>query len=338
MPLRIFSRKKSQADASAETIVVEQAPGREEPPIDVYEPANKPQLHQDSLHRQLQLGRFGIITTNAAHWQNHPDLQQVLQQANAELDQRFALVPEGFVSIPQCIDDSPGCEESDWETEAFLLAQYPVTNAEYQLFVDVGAYSELELWPEEAWPHLIDLKDQTGQPGPRFWREGLHDQRLADHPVVGICHWEAEAYARWAGYRLPSEAEWQMAASWQLRSSANVLRRYPWGDAFDVQKCNVWISGVGRTVPVDRYEKGAAPNGVCQLVGNVWEWTGSVFEAVDAEGNPVVGDMLMMSVRGGAFDTYFASQATSSFRTGLATLARAHNVGFRCAMDLPKEQ
>jgi iron(II)-dependent oxidoreductase len=86
-------------------------------------------------------------------------------------------------------------------------------------------------------------------------------------------------------------------------------------------------------VPVSEYVSGASPNGVLQLIGNVWEWTGSNFE-VSYEYRPVVGDMLLKSIRGGAFDTYFAAQATSAFRTGMAALARVHNVGFRCALDM----
>jgi iron(II)-dependent oxidoreductase len=180
---------------------------------------------------------------------------------------------------------------------------------------------------------LIDFKDLTGHPGPRFWEHGRHDKRLADHPVVGVCYYEAAAYAFWTGARLATEAEWQMAASWRIRSSAQVLRRYPWGDALDTTRCNIWASNIGRTVPVHEFSPGAAPNGVLQLVGNVWEWTEGDFMVTDKDGRPIVGDMLMKVIRGGAFDTYFPSQATSSFRTGLNVLFRMHNVGFRCALD-----
>lgn len=102
----------------------------------------------------------------------------------------------------------------------------------------------------------------------------------------------------------------------------------------DPERCNLWVSDVHGTVPVDRYESGAAPNGVLQLIGNVWEWCSSDYEVVDECGRMVVGDMLLKEIRGGAFDTYFPSQATSAFRTGLPSLIRAHNVGFRCIVDL----
>jgi iron(II)-dependent oxidoreductase len=285
------------------------------------------------LRSCMQLERYGVIVTRGERWRAHPDYDSVFQGALDLIDQRFALVPEGFVSMPATVSDQPGCPEIDVETEPFLLARTCVTNAQYQKFVDSGGYEELDLWPEEMWPHLIGFHDQTGKPGPRFWRSGKHDSGKADHPVVGICFYEAETYARWAGFRLPSEAEWQMAASWRIRSSAHVFRRYPWGDAVDVRRCNIWSSGRNGTVPVTNYSEGAAPNGVLQLIGNVWEWTATDLEITDEAGRPVVGDMLMKSIRGGAYDTYFSCQATSHFRTGLACLSRAHNVGFRCVLD-----
>jgi iron(II)-dependent oxidoreductase len=73
---------------------------------------------------------------------------------------------------------------------------------------------------------------------------------------------------------------------------------------------------------------------VQQLIGNVWEWTASELELVDSQGRHVIGEMPLRGVRGGAYDTYFDTQATASFRTGLILLTRAHNVGFRCALDV----
>lgn len=125
-----------------------------------------------------------------------------------------------------------------------------------------------------------------------------------------------------------------MAASWHVKSDADVLRRFPWGDAMNTQRCNVWLTGLGTTVPVDAYPEGAAPNGVRQLVGNVWEWTSSRFEIFDPEDQPIVGEMPMYAVRGAAFDAYFEAQATSQFRTGQIALGRTHNLGFRLAMNL----
>jgi gamma-glutamyl hercynylcysteine S-oxide synthase len=323
MALRLFSRRRERSPS----------PGHPLGPKD-YRPATAEPLDSDPLQRLVQLGRFGHILATREQWTSRDDIAAICSDAQAAIDAAFAIVPDGFISLPQTVADEPGGPEQDIETTAFLLARCPVTNAQYQKFIDAGGYEELPLWPEDIWPHLIDFKDAAGHTGPRFWREGRHDERLAEHPVVGVCWYEAVAYARWAGYRLPTEAEWQMAASWRIRSSAHVLRRYPWGDTLDSKRCNIWATGLGSTAAVEAFTPGAAPNGVLQLIGNVWEWTDSDFDVKQDEGRAVVGDMLMKSIRGGAYDTYFASQATSLFRTGLATLSRPHNVGFRCAMNV----
>lgn len=332
MGLKLFSRRAAQAPApSVPQRRPEPRPPRTPPP---FEPAEPIILEADPLLRCLQLERYGIISARQEHWRNHPGAQAVVEAAAAAIDEQFALVPEGFASLPQTANGLPGCPETDVETAAFLLGRHTITNAQFQKFVDAGGYEDLEYWPKDIWPHIIDFRDQTHVSGPRYWRNGRHNKALASHPVVGVCYYEAAAYARWAGFRLPTEAEWQMAASWRIRSSANVLRRYPWGDALDVSRCNIWASGVGTTLPVTACEAGAAPNGVLQLIGNVWEWTSSDFEITDDEGRAIIGDMVMKSIRGGAFDTYFPFQATAGFRTGLASLMRTHNTGFRCALDL----
>lgn len=326
MGLNLFSRKQTA-----------ERPGRKGRAVgqgDDYQLADALTVSEDPLKSHLQTERYGALAVDAERWADYPGVKDARKKALEKIDDRFAMVPDGFASIPQTVNDDPGTPEIDVETAAYLLSRHPVTQAQYQLFVDDGGYEQLELWAQDIWPHLIDFKDLTGHAAPRFWREGRHDRRLCDHPIVGICHYEAAAYTNWAGYRLPSEAEWQMAASWRIRSSAQTIRRYPWGDALDINKCNIWSSGVGRTVPVGEYETGAAPNGVIQLVGNVWEWVDGVYDVGDGSGGRVVGDMVLKSIRGGAYDTYFASQATSTFRTGLVGLARVHNVGFRCAMDV----
>jgi iron(II)-dependent oxidoreductase len=323
MPLGLFSRATAALDSQS---ILAQGE---------FIRAPKTKLADDPLEQALQLGRFGVIVGQQDRWRDHPKFKKALTEAIRAIDERFALVPEGFVSIALSTFDQPGGPETDCETEPFLLSRHAVTNAEFQHFVDGGGYEDLELWPEDIWPHLISFKDQTGQPAPRFWQDGRHHRQLANHPVVGISFYEAAAYASWAGFRLPNEAEWQMAASWRTRSSAHVHRRYPWGDTLDLSLCNIWASGHGGTLPVNACPDGAAPNGILQLIGNTWEWVSSDFEATDRNGRKIVGDMLLKGIRGGAYDTYFPWQAVSAFRTGLGSLARVHNVGFRCAMDLP---
>jgi iron(II)-dependent oxidoreductase len=328
MVLQLFSRrpvgKKTRSKSS-------RPPAPEQ---DAFEPADPTPLDPDALHQCVQLERLGHLMANRHKWNDHREFEQICRSATQRLDEMFAIVPEGFATLPQAVNDQPDGLETTVETEPFLLARHAVTHGQYRKFVDAGGYDDLDLWPKDIWPHLIDFKDLTGQAGPRYWRNGRHNKPLADHPVVGVCYYECAAYARWAGYRLPTEAEWQMAATWRIRSAANVLRRYPWGDSLDLGRCNIWGSGIGKTAPVAEYALGAAPNQALQLVGNVWEWTACDFEVTDGEGGRVVGDMCMAAIRGGAFDTYFPSQATSIFRSGLVRMARSHNVGFRCVLDL----
>ena len=178
MALRLFSRKaEPEAPAQRGTQVPKPRP---EP---VYEPAPVLTLDGDPLRQQLQLERYGIILNGQDRWRQYPHAEEVISSAVSAVDAHFALVPEGFASLPQYIIDVPGAPELDLETSPFLLARQNVTNAQFQKFVDAGAYEELELWPKDIWPHLIDFRDLTDHCGPRYWRNGRHDQPLADHPV-----------------------------------------------------------------------------------------------------------------------------------------------------------
>lgn len=342
MVLRLlgFKQRPAPAETPAATPAqgVRRVPQPRTPQRVEFEPAQHVVPAEDSLERAVQAQRYGYVVRQRSQWAGHALLEAAYRAAIAEVDNTFAIVPEGYVTMAKCVVDYPGTAEEDVATQPFLLAKHCVTNQQYQHFVDGGGYQQMDLWPEDVWPHMIGFRDATDHPGPRYWRDGVHNRLLADHPVVGISYFEAAAYARWAGYRLPSGAEWQMAASWHIRSTANILRRYPWGDAFDSARCNVWASCIAQTVPVSHYANGAAPNGVLQLVGNVWEWTDGDYQCCDEAGRPIVGDMLLKEIRGGAFDTYFPAQATSTFRTGLASLTRAHNVGFRCVANLGDDE
>ncbi len=334
MALKLFSRDKSESRAVSGRARHKNEPPSSQTPATEFDAAPSETLDNDPLKRLFQQGRWNVILREHAKWCDHPGGEAVIDKTKQELEHCMALVPTGSVTISQTLTDQPGSPEEDVELAPFLLDVHCVTNARFQKFADAGGYDTLEYWPEEIWPHLIELKDSTGQPGPRFWRNGRHDARLADHPVVGVSWYEAQAYALWIGQRLPTEAEWQMAASWHIKSSTDMMRRFPWGDAMDNTRCNVWSSRLAGTVPVHEYQNGAAPNQVRQLVGNIWEWTDTEYAIMDDYGRPIVGEMPMHVTRGGAFDTYFETQATNYFRTGQLALARSHNTGFRCAMDL----
>lgn len=328
MALKLFSRAKS-----ARRNRIKPGP-LQVPSASDFEPSRKMKLSEDPLKRHVQQGRYNVVLREDIQDESRQGKEGARRACRDHLERSLALVPAGSVIIPLTLSAQPGSAEEDHEVSPFLLDIHTVTNARFQTFVDAEGYDSLEYWPEEIWPHLIELKDLTGQPGPRFWRNGRHDARLCHHPVTGVSWYEAQAYALWIGLRLPTEDEWQMAASWHINSSADIMRRFPWGDAMDNTRCNIWSSCLCGTVPVDQYANGAAPNQVRQLVGNVWEWTDTEYNITDDEARPILGEMPMHVVRGGAFDTYFETQATNEFRTGQIALARKHNTGFRCAMDL----
>jgi gamma-glutamyl hercynylcysteine S-oxide synthase len=262
-----------------------------------------------------------------------------LQEAQEALDETMAIVPEGVVAVHsrahETYDERKARqEERIINVEGFFLDRYSVTNREYAAFVEDGGYEQMTLWDEAIWPAVLGFLDRTGQPGPRFWSGGTFPTGQGEHPVVGVSWYEACAFTRWAGKRLPTDPEWIKAASWPVVTEGGkpAQRRYPWGDAMDRRKVNLWGSGFNGTVPVSALAAGSSVNGVEQLVGNVWEWTTSNFGCWEPAGRKIETATPLKSIRGGAFDTYFETQAHCQFQSGENPLARKHNIGFRCAL------
>lgn len=265
-----------------------------------------------------------------------------IARAQQMLEEKMALVPEGQVYLrpPQhsTSDDeelSGGGGGRIVSVEAALLDRYPVTNAQFKRFVDAGGYDEMALWDEEIWQGLFHFVDQTGLSGPRFWKDGTYPSGQAKHPVVGVSWYEAQAYSRWVGKRLPTDPEWVKAGAWPMpvHGGPPAQRRYPWGDAWEPHRANVWASGLGKTCPVTDFSDGVSVAGVYDLVGNVWEWTADSY-GIWHEEHGAEHEHSLKSLRGGAFNTYFESQATCQFQSGDSALARKHNIGFRCALGI----
>ncbi|NLE37949.1 MAG: formylglycine-generating enzyme family protein [Pirellulaceae bacterium] len=262
------------------------------------------------------------------------------------LQTRMALVPDGEVTLGP-VDEASGDEPVDPRSrraakthdvmvKRFFLDRYPVTNREYFEFVAAGGYRQASLWDEAILPAVLDFVDRTGEPGPHYWKEGCFLEGTEDEPVVGVCWHEAMAYARWVGKRLPSDAEWVKAGAWPVPMANNqrLQRKYPWGDDMDRARANLWESGPGHVVGVHEFAEGVSVGGVYQLIGNVWEWINSPFHGGGHPLGVLSFKTPMKTIRGGAFDSYFDTQATCQFQSGDSALARKRNIGFRLAIGV----
>jgi iron(II)-dependent oxidoreductase len=240
------------------------------------------------------------------------------------------------------------------EVAPFRIDRAPVTNERYAEFVADGGYDEPRLWTDTGWKWRMEA-DLTA---PQFWhREGAGSgatawtvlrfgQRLgladiAGEPVQHVCWYEADAFARWAGRRLPTETEWEYAASW---GPDGRKRRYPWGDADpDAARANLGQTRLGPEASGTR-AAGTSAWGAEQMVGDVWEWTASDFTAYPGfrsfpyrEYSEVffpepgaAGEYKVL--RGGSWATHPSAMRTT-FRNWDYPIRRQIFSGFRCARD-----
>ncbi|HLF86292.1 MAG TPA: formylglycine-generating enzyme family protein [Nitrospiria bacterium] len=194
--------------------------------------------------------------------------------------------------------------------KAFYIDKYETTNLKYKKFVDT-----------------------TKRKPPATWKDGMYSGGRDNNPVTMVAWQDADEYCRWAGKRLPTEAEWEKAAR------GGDERQFPWGNEFDGSRANTEESKLDDTVPVGGYESGKSPYGVYDMVGNVWEWTADWYRPYpgNKEENEFFGDAFKVA-RGGAHGTsgghYIIQQLyRTSFRFFFYPDKSYTDVGFRCAKD-----
>jgi formylglycine-generating enzyme required for sulfatase activity len=163
------------------------------------------------------------------------------------------------------------------------------------------------------------------------------------HPVVDVSWYDAKTYCEWVGGSLPTEAEWEKAASWD--DETKTKRMFPWGDSIDCTFANYYgkddgfgISAcVGDTTLVGSYESGKSPYGLYDMAGNLGEWTSSLFQDYPYDANDGREDMSSSDYRvqrGGSWDDT-SNDTLSANRTNLDPAFTYYDVGFRCARDVP---
>jgi iron(II)-dependent oxidoreductase len=232
--------------------------------------------------------------------------------------------------------------------DAFFLDTAAVTNGDYAAFVDAGGYDDPRWWSPSGWAH----RQHSGIEAPRFWERpdgswwhrsfGVASPLPLHQPVVHVSFYEAEAYAAWAGKRLPTEAEWEKAARHDPATGRS--RRYPWGDD-DPTPAHANL-GQRHLAPAEAgaHPAGASPLGVHQLLGDVWEWTSSDFTPYPGfaafpydEYSLVFFGADYKVLRGGSFGTD-AVACRGTFRNWDYPIRRQIFAGFRCARDPSAEE
>jgi iron(II)-dependent oxidoreductase len=259
---------------------------------------------------------------------------------------REVLVPAGEFTMgtstePWALDNERPAHVA--HVDAFWLDTVPVSNGAYAAFIADGGYDDRRWWSEPGWRH----RTEAGLEAPGFWqrdgdswwrtRFGVVEPVPPDEPVQHVCWYEAEAYARWAGRRLPTEVEWEKAARYDPVSGRS--RRYPWGDDDPTaEHANLGQRHL-RPAPLGAYPGGASPLGVRQLIGDVWEWTSSSFRGYPGfvafpyrEYSEVFFGTGYKVLRGGSWATdRLACRGT--FRNWDYPIRRQIFAGFRCARD-----
>jgi iron(II)-dependent oxidoreductase len=166
----------------------------------------------------------------------------------------------------------------------YLIGMTPITNATYLHFAEGGGYERREWWSAEgwAWKEEYDITRPAGWTADRGseWRLGRLEPLDPHRPVVHVSWFEADAFARAHGARLPTEFEWEKAATWDQERALSLP--YPWGSEPPVPGVHANVDQLGRgTAPAGAYPAGSSPSGCLGMVGDVWEWTSSVFDGYD---------------------------------------------------------
>jgi len=214
------------------------------------------------------------------------------------------------LSADEDIIPYPGLNGLTVSVDSFLIDKYPVTNARYYEFLQNTGYRPV---------------DTTGYL--RHWKYDIYPQGQENYPVVYLSLEDMKAYARWAGKRLPTEAEWQLAAQ------GTDGRKWPWGNEFHGTMCN---NAFGKPTPVDAFSKGMSPYEVVDLVGNVWQMTNDMY---------FNGSNYFMIIRGGSFYNpeagrmYIKGGPQPLDKTQIMLMVsqgfdRSATVGFRCVKDI----
>jgi len=219
-------------------------------------------------------------------------------------EENMVLIPAGEFIMGSNTGFSNEVPERKVYVKAFYIDKYEVSNIDYKKFIDA-----------------------TGYPAPKHWNNNMYAAGEDNYPVVNISYYDAVAYAKYVGKRLPTEEEWEKAARFTDG------RRYPWGNEWNKTKCNtyVYLANNGPK-PVNSYPEGKSMYGCYNMSGNVWEWTSTYYKLVKE--NDSFLNKKYIVVKGGSW-LKLGNVARCSVRDGLPPNEGYADVGFRCVKDIP---
>jgi formylglycine-generating enzyme required for sulfatase activity len=265
-------------------------------------------------------------------------------------------IPPGNVRLGQTGIAEP---VNDFNVAGFYIDIYEVSNTKYKDFIDAGGYTTEAYWTSVGWAWRVANSITL----PEYWNDPTyHGGGIAGNeqfPVNGVSWFEADAYCRWAGGRLPTEAEWEKAAKGGCETrgdpgqcDASDTPSYPWGEGITGPQANYWSSGDpydsnGCTTPVGYYDgsnhggyqtiNSPSPYGLYDVAGNVWEWCSTKYANYPYNPNdgrenpPVSNDECCRVLRGGSYDLINSDDYLRCAYRGYDNPGgRYGTVGFRC--------
>ena len=298
-------------------------------------------FHHECQHQELMVYDFQHLLAEAYR----PAIQNKIKTTNKvekkSVSINGGIYKMGYNGTKYCYDIE--LPEHKVYLNDYKIDVFPVTNQQYLEFMDAGGYGTYRYWLSDGWEKVKKNKWNS----PMYWEKidgTWHIRDFAgirkinpDEPVKHVSYYEADAYCKWAGKRLPTEAEWEKAACWNDVTQEKTI--FPWGNSSPTENnCNLLESYQWGCTEIGTYPKGASPSGCQQMIGDVWEWTSSEYSGYPGfkSGFDEYNDKWFTNqkvLRGGSFGTPTMS-IRGSYRNFFRLDERWLFSGFRCAEDV----
>ncbi len=298
-------------------------------------------IHHEAQHQELLLYDMQHLLADRYRPARTGSAPQGPRAEPARVAMKGGLYKMGYGGDGFCYDIE--LPEHTVYLDDYTIDALPVTNGDYMKFMEDGGYTSYKYWLSDGW----EKAQESGWNSPMYWEstdEGWFTAGFAgrrpvnpDEPVCHVSFYEADAYCRWAGARLATEAEWEKAALWNEKRGQKMP--FPWGDAPpSAERANLLESYLWGCSDTGSHPAGKSPAGCHQMIGDVWEWTSSEFVGYPGfkSGFDEYNDKWFTNqkvLRGGSFGTP-AGSIRGSYRNFFRLDERWMFCGFRCAQGL----